>query len=110
RLCSTKEISLFWLFCSIHRWLGTALGFFYLLRAALHRSLVRSPLLVTVSVLTISYALRSLDGVWLSQDFALPLPSSSKFQSISAKFALGYAKSSPLVRYLQANVSHLLFR
>ncbi|KAG2739953.1 hypothetical protein P692DRAFT_20685810, partial [Suillus brevipes Sb2] len=50
-------------FC-IPRWFGTALGFFCLLRAILHRSLVRSPLLVTVSVLTISFALRSW-GVWL---------------------------------------------
>ncbi|KIK43130.1 hypothetical protein CY34DRAFT_727498 [Suillus luteus UH-Slu-Lm8-n1] len=63
RDCSTKETSLFWLFCSIRRWFGTTLGFFCLLQATLHRSLVRSPLLVTVSV---SFALRSSGGVWIS--------------------------------------------
>jgi hypothetical protein len=67
------------------------------------------------SSITASYHSLCLDDLVCPSFFgwclAIPrLCTSFKFQSISAKFALGSAQSSHLVRYLQANVSHLLFR
>ncbi|KAG2752520.1 hypothetical protein P692DRAFT_20340992 [Suillus brevipes Sb2] len=93
-MCSTNEISLFWLPCIPH-WFGTALGFFCLLQSTLHRSPVRSPLPFVL---------------WVSDypRFYSPYEIQSITTLCQVRFGAYYSAES-VNALLQAGVSRLLF-